>query len=163
MTDKKSFSARFKAFCLKFFDKTFWKFILVGIANTIFGTAVMFLLYNFAFRNYHDSSWAYWVSSAANYVLGSILSYILNKTFTFKSKTDTGKTMGRFVINISLCYLIAYGVAKPLARLIFSSASVSLQDNMAMLAGMCFFVALNYIGQRFFVFKGSQEEGSKEN
>ena len=157
--------SKFKTFCRKFFDKTFWKFILVGVANTLFGTAVMFLLYNLAFKNYHDSSWAYWVSSAANYILGSILSYILNKTFTFKSRTDTGKTVGRFVINISLCYLIAYGVAKPLARLIFSGASKTLQDNMAMLAGMCFFVALNYIGQRFFVFKGTQgneESKSKE-
>ena len=48
---------------------------------------------------------------------------------------------------------VAYGGAKPLARWIFSGASVSVQDNLAMLAGMCFFVALNYIGQRFFVFK----------
>ena len=158
MNENKSFSQKSKDFCLKFFDKTFWKFILVGVANTVFGTGVMFLLYNFAFKNYHDSSWAYWVSSAANYVLGSILSYFLNKTFTFKSKTNTSKTMGRFVINISACYLIAYGVAKPLARMIFSSASATMQANMAMLAGMCFFVALNYIGQRFFVFKGTQEE-----
>lgn len=158
MNEKSSFSQRLKAFCLKFFDKTFWKFILVGIANTLFGTGVMFLMYNLAFKNYHDSSWAYWVSSAANYVLGSILSYFLNKTFTFKSKTNTGKTMWRFVINISICYLIAYGVAKPLAALIFSNASATMQANMAMLAGMCFFVALNYIGQRFFVFKGTQEE-----
>ncbi len=158
MNEKKSFSLRLKDFCLKFFDKTFWKFILVGVANTVFGTGIMFLLYNVAFKNYHDSSWAYWVSSAANYVLGSILSYFLNKTFTFKSKTSTGKTMGRFVINISACYLIAYGVAKPLAGMIFSSASATLQANMAMLAGMCFFVALNYVGQRFFVFKGTQEE-----
>lgn len=162
MNEKKPASQRVREFLLKFFDVTFWKFILVGVANTVFGTAVMFLLYNLAFKNYQHTQWAYWVSSAANYVLGSILSYILNKTFTFKSKTDTGRTMGRFVINISLCYLIAYGVAKPLARQIFSGASVSLQNNMAMLAGMCFFVALNYIGQRFFVFKGTQSEEQKE-
>ena len=30
----------------KIFDLTFWKFILVGIANTLFGTAIMFLFYN---------------------------------------------------------------------------------------------------------------------
>lgn len=153
MEQKQPLSQRIKEFCAKFFDLTFWKFILVGVANTLFGTGIMFLLYNFAFKNYHDSQWAYWVSSAANYVFGSILSYILNKTFTFKSKAQTGKTLFSFVINISLCYLLAYGGAKPLARLIFSGASPTLQDNMAMLAGMCFFVALNYIGQRFFVFK----------
>ena len=140
-----------KDFCRKFFDVTFWKFILVGVANTLFGTAIMFVFYNFLHLSY-------WISSASNYIFGSILSYFLNKTFTFKSKTNTGKTMLRFVLNISVCYLLAYGVAKPLARWVFSGASVSLQDNMAMLAGMCFFVALNYVGQRFFVFKGTQKE-----
>jgi len=150
MNEKKSLSSLVKDFTLRFFDKTFWKFILVGIANTIFGTGIMFVFYNV----FHFS---YWVSSASNYIFGSILSYFLNKYFTFKSKTNTGKTMLRFVLNISLCYLLAYGGAKPLARYIFSGASQTLQENMAMLAGMCFFVALNYIGQRFFVFKGTQE------
>ena len=149
------------AFIKKFFDITFWKFILVGVINTLFGTGIMFLFYNV----FHFS---YWISSASNYVFGSILSYFLNKTFTFQSKKNTGTTLWRFVVNISLCYLVAYGGAKPLARWIFSGASASLQDNMAMLAGMCFFVALNYIGQRFFVFKGtaqtvSESEEVKEN
>ena len=44
----------------KFFDRTFWKFILVGVANTIFGTGIMFVFYNV----FHFS---YWVSSASNY------------------------------------------------------------------------------------------------
>ena len=30
----------------KFFDKIFWKFILVGIVNTLFGTTIMFVFYN---------------------------------------------------------------------------------------------------------------------
>ena len=140
---------KLKELCKKFFDVTFWKFIIVGVINTLFGTGIMFLFYNV----FHLS---YWISSASNYFFGSILSYFLNKTFTFKSKTNTGKTMVRFVVNISVCYLLAYGCAKPLARWVFSGASVSLQENMAMLAGMCFFVALNYIGQRFFVFRSSQ-------
>ena len=29
----------------KVLDITFWKFILVGIANTLFGTAIMFIFY----------------------------------------------------------------------------------------------------------------------
>ena len=70
----------------KLLDKTFWKFILVGVINTLFGAGVMFLLYNVAFKNYHEMNWAYWVSSAANYILGSILSFFLNKNFTFQNK-----------------------------------------------------------------------------
>ena len=134
----------------KFFDITFWKFILVGIANTIFGTGIMFLFYNV----FHFS---YWVSSASNYIFGSILSYFLNRIFTFRSKSHTKETLPRFVINITLCYLIAYGVAKPLALRVLSGAALNIQENVAMLFGMCLFVGLNYIGQRFFVFKGKKE------
>lgn len=151
MNENNSFFGKLKSFCQKFFDITFWKFILVGVANTLFGTAVMFVFYNL----FHLS---YWFSSASNYIFGSILSYILNKTFTFKSKTGTGKTLVRFVVNISLCYLLAYGCARPLARWIFSGAAVTVQENLAMLAGMCFFVGLNYIGQRFFVFRTPEEK-----
>lgn len=153
MNEKQSFGGKLKGFIARFFDITFWKFILVGVVNTLVGTGIMFLFYNV----FHFS---YWVSSASNYVFGSILSYFLNKAFTFKSKVPAGKTLWRFVVNISLCYLVAYGGAKPLARLIFSGASQTVQENLAMLAGMCFFVALNYIGQRFFVFKDNED---KEN
>ena len=137
---------RIKDYAKKFLDITFLKFATVGVANTIFGTAVMFVFYNV----FHFS---YWISSASNYILGSILSYFLNKYFTFKSKDKSFKSILRFVINITLCYFIAYGVAKPLVRIILVSATVSLQDNASMLVGMCLFVLLNYIGQRFFVFK----------
>ena len=55
---------------MKFIDKTTVKFVIVGIINTIVGTSVMFLLYNFAGVNY-------WISSASNYIVGSIVSYVL--------------------------------------------------------------------------------------
>lgn len=130
----------------KLLDKTFWKFILVGVANTLFGTVVMFLCYNLLHVGY-------WVSSAANYVFGSILSYFLNKYFTFQNREKGLGVVVRFVVNITICYLIAYGVAKPLAAWALSGMSQAVQDNGAMLAGMCFFVGLNYLGQRFFAFR----------
>ena len=58
----------------------------------------------------------------------------------------------KFVINISICYLAAYGVAKPLVRMVLSGASKSIQEILAMLVGMGLFVVLNYFGQRFIVF-----------
>lgn len=133
-------------FLKKFLDKTFWKFILVGIINTLFGTTIMFVFYNLFHLDY-------WVSSASNYVFGSILSYFLNKYFTFKNKSKSPKVLLKFIVNISLCYLIAYGAAKPLVKLMLAGASVTLRDNVAMLVGMGLFVILNYIGQRFFAFK----------
>lgn len=139
-----------KSFIAKFFDITFWKFILVGVANTIVGTGIMFVFYNVLHFNY-------WISSASNYIFGSILSYFLNRIFTFKNKDNTASTLPRFIISISLCYLLAYGIAKPVAAALLSGFAQNIQENIAMLVGMCLFVALNYIGQRFFVFSKKKE------
>ena len=133
-------------FLKKNLDRTTGKFLLVGIANTLFGSGIMFLAYNLL-------HFSYWVSSALNYILGSILSYFLNKYFTFRSKVKGGKELIRFVINIALCYLLAYGIAKPLVASLLSGANPAIQDNGAMIVGMCLFVALNYFGQRYFVFR----------
>ena len=135
----------------KIFNSTILRFALVGVANTIFGTAIMFAFYNLLGFNY-------WISSASNYIFGSILSFFLNKYFTFKSKNNSLRSVLRFAINIAICYFVAYGVVKPLVRFIFSAGSVSVQDNFSMLAGMCIFVILNYFGQRLFVFKNKAEK-----
>ncbi len=135
----------------KLLDKTFLKFVVVGIMNTLFGTGIMFLFYNVFHLDY-------WISSASNYIFGSILSYFLNKYFTFNYKKNDAKSIIRFIANISLCYLIAYGGAKPLVRLIMSDFSITWQDNISMLVGMGLFVILNYIGQRLFVFKSKEEQ-----
>ena len=60
-----------------FFDKKFLKCCLGGAANTLEGAGVMFLLYNVAYCSYT-------FSSAMNYVVGSILSYFLNKYFSLE-------------------------------------------------------------------------------
>lgn len=132
----------------KLLDKTFWKFILVGCINTLFGTAIMFVFYNVF-------NLSYWLSSASNYFFGSILSYFLNKYFTFKYKERSWSVIGRFIINIAVCYVLAYGVAKPLTRHLLAGFSVNLQENIAMIVGMVLFTLLNYFGQRFFAFKKS--------
>ena len=135
----------------KLLDKTFWKFILVGCINTLFGTAIMFVFYNVF-------NLSYWFSSASNYFFGSILSYFLNKYFTFKYKERNWGVIGRFVLNISVCYLVAYGIAKPLVRHLLDGMSVSIQENIAMLVGMVLFTLLNYLGQRFFAFKETESD-----
>lgn len=122
------------------------KFLIVGVVNTLFGTAIMFGLYNLA-------GCSYWVSSAANYFFGSILSFFLNKNFTFQNKDSLQKTLPKFVLNILLCYLLAYGIAKPTALYLLKDCAVTIQENVAMFVGMCLFTAFNYIGQRYFAFK----------
>lgn len=130
------------------------RFLIVGVINTLVGTGTMFLLYNCIPWNVPEgSNFPYWFSTAANYIVGSIVSFLLNKYFTFRSKSWSWAEVFRFVLNIALCYFVAYGLAKPLVRQALSGAEKALQDNAAMLVGMVLFVFLNYFGQRFFAFR----------
>ena len=136
------------------FDPTFFRFILVGCINTLVGYGVMFGLYNLAgLHAWGDTG--YWLSSAANYVIGSIVSFFLNKHFTFRSREKGAGVVIRFVVNIFLCYLLAYGLAKPAVSWVLGGTGLSqqLQGNLTMLFGSGLFVVLNYFGQRFFAFK----------
>lgn len=128
------------------FDRTLWKFLLVGLLNTLVGNGLMFLLYNLA-------GLGYWASTAISYALASVMSYFLNKYFTFKMKDGGWRTAVRFAVNIAVCYLIAYGFAKPLVQAVLSGYSEKVRGNVAMLLGMCLFTGLNYLGQRFFAFR----------
>lgn len=130
----------------KLFDKTFLKFIVVGVINTLVGTTIMFGLYNLA-------GFGYWQASLTNYILTSILSYILNSCFTFRNTEKGWGPVLRFALNILVCYVVAYGIAKPMVRWIFTGINETIGDNLAMLVGMCLFVLLNYLGQKFFAFR----------
>ena len=130
----------------KFTDKTFFKFIIVGIINTVVGTSIMFILYNVF-------NFSYEISSGANYFFTSILSYFLNKYFTFKSKEKSVSEIIRFALNIIVCYVLAYGIAKRLAFLVLGFLDKRLRENIAMVVGMGLFTILNYFGQRFFSFR----------
>ena len=134
-----------------FFDATFLKFMLVGVINTLVGTAVMFFCFNVL-------TWSYWISSAMNYIVGSIVSYVLNKRYTFEHKGHDWSTVWKFIVNITICYGLAYGLAKPFVTWMLSGVSTNIQGNAALMVGMVLFVGLNYIGQRFWAFSFKKDE-----
>lgn len=132
-------------------DLSFVRFGIVGIFNTLVGTAIMFALYN----KLHCT---YWQASFANYFFGSILSFFLNKSFTFRSK---GRSLGevlRFILNIAVCYGLAYGLAKPLMRYLLAGHLQPFRENAAMVVGMCLFTMLNYFGQKWFAFRTKEAD-----
>ena len=135
----------------KLFDRTFIRYFLVGCVNFVTGSGAMFLCYNL----FHFS---YWAASAVNYIIVGIISFTLNRSFTFKNKDDVGQVAVKFVINIAASYLIAYGAAKPLVYMLLSGRTQKVRDNIAMVCGMVLFALLNYLGQRFFVFRYDPEK-----
>ena len=129
-------------------DKTIWKFILVGIINTIFGFTLSLVLFNvFEFSRE--------IATVSDYVFGSILSYFLNKYFTFQNKERNLMIVLKFIINIVVCYVAAYGIAKYAVMFVFSGQTKKVQGNIIIFVGKCLFVGFNYFGQRFFAFRKS--------
>lgn len=135
----------------KLFDVTTIKFVIVGIINTLFGYGIGLICLNLLHLNF-------WVSTVANYFLGSVLSYFLNKHYTFRYKGGNAKVVWRYVLEIAACYIISHGIAKPLCGLLLASYSASLRDNVAMVVGLVFFAATNYFGQKFYVFRSKPDK-----
>lgn len=121
-------------------------FGIVGVINTLMGVVIMEVLYNLIHMNY-------WLSSGISYFIGSVFSYNANAKLTFKVEERDKWLPWRFAANIALCYLAAYGMAKPLMRHILASQPDVIVDNVAMIVGMGLFVVLNFFGQKFLVFR----------
>jgi putative flippase GtrA len=124
------------------------KFIIIGIFNTLLGILLMFMFYNFM-------AMGYWGSSAASYFLASIVSFMLNKKITFKNDDTFINTTPKFFINIAICYIVAYLIAKPVVKYLLNLVNVeriSIIEQIALLFGICLFTVMNFFGQKYFVF-----------
>ena len=152
-------------------DVSFRRFILVGIINTLVGLGVNYLLLWLLGMNGRVSdNAAYWIASAANYIVGSILSYFLNKYYTFRSRGKSASEVLRFVVNIIVCWILAYGTARPFIGWLFTGRWIWPWENVklpgaagyvATLLGAGIFVILNYFGQRFFAFAKKTPAGNE--
>lgn len=134
-------------------DGKLWRFLLVGMLNTLVGNGLSFVLLNLTHLGY-------WWSSAISYVLASIMSYFFNKYFTFRNTEKGWRPVVRFALNVAVCYVLAYGIAEPATHWALTGAAEKVQENVAMLVGMCLFTGFNYLGQRLFAFR-EKEPGEK--
>jgi len=156
------------------FDRTLLKFIIVGVINTIVGLAISFTLLHFTGLTAWglilvaettgltqiEGSWSYWVSTSTSYILASIMSFFLNKHFTFKAKHKSASMVFYFILTIVVAYLIAYGIAAKVMYSLLSEYSHVFRDRVSTVFGMCLFTGLNYLGQRFLAFKPRKENAA---
>lgn len=134
-------------------NHSFFRFLLVGVINTIVGLSTMYIF----LHGFHCS---YWVSTFIGNIIGACVSYFLNRTFTFQSNTAVGKSMFRFAAVILICYFISYYLGEKMVLYFFQHFSfidMKYADDAAVLFGTGIYTITNYLGQRLFVF---QKEGS---
>ena len=127
-------------------DAKLLRFLLVGVINTLVGYGIEFGMFRWVCGNMY-------VASATNYVLTSILSFFLNKYFTFRSKGGGWREVLRFALNIAVCYVISHVLAIEGMEWLLRNADFALKPYLIMVVGSGLFVVTNYLGQRFFAFK----------
>jgi len=139
----------------KLLDASLWRFLLVGVGNTLLSMVLMFLL----------EGLGYWPSTAIAYLAGAVMSFFLNRSFTFKSKAEFWPSALKFAVNVAVCYVVAYAAAQPAAAWILGRTGLSplWQERLAKLGGMGLYTVLNYFGQRFFAFREGKKAEDEKN
>ena len=130
-------------------NKTFIRFIAVGIANTIVGLSLIYLLL-------HLFGLSYWISTFIGNSLGACISYILNRNFTFKNQGSVKKSIPMFIIVILTCYFIAFNLGAKIIDYILNLQdfiSLNFKNDLAVLISSGLYTVLNYFGQKLLVFK----------
>ena len=121
------------------FDKTFLRFIVVGIINTIIGYTIIMLLF-------HLISLSYTLSYFLSYIVGIIISFFLNRKFVFFSQNkklkEFIKFLFAFIVSYSTSYLGLYLIVE----------NHLLNTNIAFFAGMVIYSILFYLLNRYLTF-----------
>ena len=112
----------------RLFDVSMLKFLLVGVGNTLLSTVLMFAL----------EGLGYWPSTAIAYVAGAVLSFFLNRRFTFHSEETLGRSAVKFALNVAVCYVLGYGLARGLMGILapWSPLSPLWWERLSKLVGM---------------------------
>lgn len=141
----------------------FIKYCLVGVVNTLVGISTAYILLN-------PLRQSYLISTIGAYITGIIVSYILNKTFTFKFKGGNDFVLfAKFAGSMLPCYVISYYLISPfLTRMVleinfvyqtanrfFSLFGVTpdkITDNTTIIMSMGIYLILGFTLNKYFIF-----------
>lgn len=140
----------FKKLCSFFLDKSLLIFLIIGGLNTVISMAGSFYLKNYA-------HWGLFASTAVMYALCSIASFYFNRKYSFESKAPLGKSILKFSVVITICFLLSYGLNNlimPWVRAKYLQNMSDLWYSVICILGIqVVFTLLNYVGQRLWAFK----------
>lgn len=128
---------------------SFIRFLLVGVLNTLVGLSTIFILLN-------SLGFSYYISTFVGNGIGAMVSFFLNRTFTFDSGTSIKAGAPKFIAVILFCYYCAYTISSIAAGwLVPNLIGIHMisEKEIAVLLGTIIYTILNYLGQKYFVFK----------
>lgn len=148
-------------------SKEFIKYCLVGMLNTLAGISTAYICLNLI-------SLSYFISTAMAYVVGIIVSFYLNKKFTFKDESENHIYLFiKFVLTMLPSYIFSYTAGWEVSKYIFSlpkykdfCLKLFTQDciphdkvigNFAILISMLIYLILGFAVNKFIVFNGKNK------
>ena len=145
-------------FRTEFFSRETLIYLFIGLISTAINWTVTYILNNF----FHLG---YWITSGAAFLCSLVFTYFANKKYTFRNTESMSKVLPKYLAEVLICFLLAYGLGKPVLDWFFSGVIKpdmdpdKLNTLKGILANICY-IGLNYIGQKFFVFrkKGDGED-----
>ncbi|PAF47382.1 hypothetical protein BKH46_04700 [Helicobacter sp. 12S02634-8] len=115
------------------------RYLLVGGVNTALGFGVIFALMYVG--------WGAELANLLGYICGLICSYLLNKTFTFKSKNPHKRDFLRFLLAMGIAYGVNLLILLVCYRLLHINAYLS-----QIIAGVAYTLS-GYCLSKFWAFK----------
>ena len=116
------------------------RFLIVGVANTLVGLGTM---YAAMYLLGVDIVYA----NILGYTIGTIQSFLLNKSWTFGSKDRAVSSFIRFLLVLA----VAYGAN--LITVVVANTVFAVNPYVAQALGIFPYTALGFLGSRYFVFR----------
>lgn len=118
----------------------FVRFLVVGLLNTSAGLLCIY-----------GAMWAfgldYRLANVIGYLVGSVLSFVLNRSWTFRYDGVWWLSAIRWSAVVGACFLLNFGVVV----LLYEKFHVPV--GIAQLAGVACYTAASFVGGRFFAFR----------
>lgn len=121
------------------------KYLKVGVINTLLTLLIIFILVNYVKLNYNNS---YFIG----YIFGLINSFILNKSYTFKSKNCWKNEIFPFIGIFILSYVISHSV------LFIMVEYFVIEQNIAIIFSMAIYTIIGfYLNKKLFLKEASND------
>jgi putative flippase GtrA len=125
-------------------SKTTWppllRYLAVGVLNTCVGLGVIYAAMYFA----HLGNVA---ANLIGYIVGAAFSFFVNKYWTFSNRNAAGPQFVRFVLVLSVAYLVNLAAVTTLVN------GFEVNPYIAQALGTAPYTTVGYLGSRYFAFR----------
>ncbi len=126
------------------------RYLMVGVANTLVGLGTIYFAMYFLHFNVVQSN-------AIGYSIGILLSFSLNKTWTFSSQDHITSSFIRYLL------VLGIGYAANLATVLYIYSHFYLSPYVAQAIGILPYTAIGFLGSRYFAFRTQGRSSAAEN